>query len=180
MARIIAENIYLTTTPYPYSFKLPARTTIVINSMESDNSITLQNNGAVEKDEILMIDQQTGKDTLFVMQISNGKSENYVTTVINPSTYGTEYKELKDMIKEIDAVIADKIKGGGVTTLSINNKTLVSESMEVLESMRNRYIKRANTLWSIMNGDPASGNGRPIKSVTVLRDPNYPNRWGTR
>ena len=46
--------------------------------------------------------------------------------------------------------------------------------------MRIRYIKRANALWAAMNDQPANGNGRPIKSVTVFRDPNYPNRWGTR
>lgn len=99
--------------------------------------------------------------------------------MINPSSYTTEYTKLKDMIKELDAVIDSRVKGGGVTTLTINNKTLVSESLDSLESMRSRYIKRANTLWGLMTGTQNS-NSKPIKSITVLRDPNYPNRWGTR
>jgi len=46
--------------------------------------------------------------------------------------------------------------------------------------MRERYVLRANELWGKMNGKPANGNGKPFKSITIFRDPNYPNRWGIR
>lgn len=105
---------------------------------------------------------------------------NFVTEVIDPTKYTTEYFELLELLKEINIIIEERIKTGGVHTTTINNKTLVAEPLSVLEQMRNRYTKRANTLWAIMNNKPSSGNGKPIKSVTVLRDPNYPNKWGQR
>lgn len=87
-----------------------------------------------------------------------------------------EYAKLKGMIDEIDQVIAVKISGGANYSITINNKTLVSESLNSLESMRARYVKRAHTLWAKMNGVNVSGNGKPIKSITVFK----PNTWSTR
>lgn len=179
MARILPETIYMTSTPYPVSFKLPPNSTLFVNSLSTGSSTSFSNPGNSESEQVLLIDQTTGQDNLYCILVSNGSNENFVSNVINPSSYTTEYTKLKDMIKELDAVIEDRVKGGGVTTLTINNKTLVSESLDSLESMRSRYIKRANTLWGLMTGTQNS-NSKPIKSITVLRDPNYPNRWGTR
>ncbi|HFR1546005.1 TPA: hypothetical protein ACHUS5_004397, partial [Shigella sonnei] len=108
-------------------------------------------------------------ELLFCTQISNGQTSTFTSEVINPLLYTSEYSQLKQMISEIDQVIANKIAGGANYSITINNKTLVSESLSSLESMRERYVKRANALFVKMNGGTFSNGGKPIKSITVFR-----------
>jgi len=181
MANILPEKIYMLTIPYDQKVTLPANTTLVVNYLSGSNtSITLTNSDSVPKDFTLTLDINDSNDKLFCVQISGTKSINFVSELINPAKYTTEYAQLIYLIKEIDAVIEARVMGGAVYSTQINNKTLISETLTNLENMRIRYIKRANALWGSMNDQPVNGNGRPFKSVTVFRDPNYPNRWGTR
>lgn len=168
------------TQPYDQTVTLPAATTLVVNYLSGGNSITLTNPGSVAKDFTLTIDMNSPSDKLFCVQISGTTTINFVSEIIDPTRYTTEYSQLLKLIADIDQVIAAKVAGGGVYSTTINNKTLISESLTNLENMRIRYIKRANALWASMNDQPVNGNGKPFKSVTVFRDPNYPNRWGTR
>lgn len=168
------------TVPYDQTVTLPAKTTLVVNYLTGGASVTLTNPDSVAREFTLNIDMDIPNDKLFCVQISGTKTINFVSEIINPAKYTNEYSQLLKMIKEIDQVIADRVAGGGVYSTTINNKTLISETLTNLENMRIRYIKRANALWASMNDQPVNGNGKPFKSVTVFRDPNYPNRWGTR
>ncbi len=180
MANILPEKIYMLSNPYDQLVTLPAKTVLVINYLSGGNSITLENKSNQSVDSTITIQLSTANDKLFCVQITDGKVTNFTVEVIQPNKYTEEYAKLLGFLKEIDAVIEERIAGGGVYSTTINNKTLVSESLTNLENMRIRYIKRLNALWATMNGQPSSGNGHPFKSVTVFRDPNYPNRWGTR
>jgi len=180
MANILPEKIYALTMPYDHPVTIPANTTLVVNYLSGGQSITLLNSDSVPKDFTLTLDISGGSEKLFCVVISGNKTSNFVSEVINPAKYTTEYAQLIKLIQEIDTVIEARVAGGGVYSTTINNKSLVSETLTNLENMRIRYIKRANALWASMNDQPVNGNGKPIKSVTVFRDPNYPNRWGTR
>lgn len=180
MANILPDKIYVLTVPQDQTVTVPANTTLVINYLSGGASITLINDTSTAADKIFSIDLSMPNDKLFCVQITNGKAINFTSEVINPAKYTTEYAQLLEIIKEIDAVIEARVSGGGVYSTTINNKTLVSETLTNLENMRIRYIKRANALWAMMNDQPANGNGRPFKSITVFRDPQYPQRWGTR
>lgn len=180
MANLLPEKIYMLSVPYNQTVTLPASTTLVVNYLSGGNSVTLTNPDSIPRDFTLTIDMSAPQDKLFCVEISGTKTVNFISEVINPTKYTTEYSRILKLIEELDEVIHQKVEGGGVYSTTINNKTLVSESLTNLENMRIRYIKRANALWAAMNDQPANGNGRPIKSVTVFRDPNYPNRWGTR
>jgi|GEM_PF-661935 len=182
MANILPETIYAVSMPHDQVVTIPASNTLVVNYLTGGSSITLVNTDSVPKDFTLTLDIAGGSEKLFCVLIdtSTGKAKNFSSEIINPTKYTTEYASMIALIKEIDEVIKAKVSGGGVYSLTINNKTLISENLTNLENMRIRYIKRANALWAIMNDQPVNGNGRPFKSVTVFRDPNYPNRWGTR
>lgn len=180
MANILPGKIYMVTVPYDQPVTVPAHTTLVVNYLSGGNSITLTNPSDVPSNMTLTIDMQGPNDKLICVQITGDKVVNFISEVINPMKFTTEYSQLIKLIEDIDAVITAKVAGGGVYSTTINNKTLISETLTNLENMRIRYIKRANALWASMNDLPVNGNGKPFKSVTVFRDANYPNRWGTR
>lgn len=182
MANLLPEKIYMTTSPYNHTVNLPPNTTLTVNFLSTGNSITVSNPTNVVVQEVLTFTMETPSEKLFCIQIDTSKStgNNFTSEIVNPSKGTEEYAQLISLLKDIDAVIDARVKGGGVYSLTINNKTLISESLTNLENMRIRYIKRANAVWASMNDQPTNGNGRPFKSMTVFRDPNYPNRWGTR
>lgn len=180
MANILPEKIYMLSVPYDQPVTIPANTTLIVNYLSGGQSVTLTNTESVPKDFKLTLDMTGPNDKLFCVQISGAKTVNFVSEVINPAKYTSEYSQLIKLIEDIDEVIKARVAGGGVYSATINNKTLISESITNLENMRIRYIKRANALWASMNDQPVNGNGKPFKSITVFRDPNYPNRWGTR
>ncbi|MBK5013991.1 hypothetical protein [Pantoea sp. S62] len=186
MARLLPEKLYIPTVPYTCTVIVPAYSILFLCSITTAKSEKLDNSQSdVDKTFTFDIVQNVASDKLFCTLVTyknvmNTDSEMFTTEIIDASKNTQEYAELISMIKELDEVIRVKVNGGGVYSTTINNKTLVSENLAALENLRIRYVKRANALWSIMNDQPANGNGRPIKSVTMLRDPNYPNRWGTR
>lgn len=182
MANLLPEKIYMTISPYDQKVMLPPFTTLTVNYLSTGNSITVSNPTNKDVEAVLTFTMDSPLEKLFCVQIDTNKStaSNFTSEIINPTKSTEEYAQLLSLIKDIDTVIEARVKGGGTYSVTINNKTLISESLTNLENMRIRYIKRANAVWASMNDKPANGNGRPFKSMTVFRDPNYPNRWGTR
>lgn len=182
MANVLPEKIYMTISPYDFYVRMPPHSTLVVNYLSTGDSTTIENIASTEEATLITFAITGANDKIFCILFDNAKgtNANFVSELIDPTKYTAEYSQLVKLINEIDEVIAVKIAGGGVYSTTINNKTLVSESLTNLENMRIRYIKRANSLWASMNDQPVNGNGKPFKSVTVFRDPNYPNRWGTR
>lgn len=181
MANILPESIYMIGNPMTIKVQMPANSSLHINFLSGGIPIELKNSQNTPTEMDLVVSITTPSEKLFCILIDGtGKATTFTSEIIDPNRYTTEYAQLLKLIKEVDDVIESKIAGGGNYSISINNKTLISESLANLENMRIRYIKRANALWGAMNNQPSNGNGRPIKSITVLRDPNYPNRWGTR
>ncbi|CAI1549837.1 MULTISPECIES: hypothetical protein [Serratia] len=88
-------------------------------------------------------------------------------TVIDPIASSEKYQELLKMLDDIDQLIKMRIAGGLITTTSINNKTLVNESLDVLYRLKDQYTKQANKELLKLNGKPDYGQ-RPIKSITKL------------
>lgn len=175
---LLPEKIYMVTQPYDQTVTVPANTILVVSFTSSGASQSLDNlNGDASKDFTLTLDIENATETLFCTEINSGKASTYTSEVINPVLHTNEYAKLKELIDELDTVIAGKISGGANYSITINNKTLVSESLSSLEAMRERYVKRANALWAKMNGQNVSGNGKPIKSMTVFKPHN---RWGLR
>ena len=178
---ILPEKIYMVSNPYDYTVTIPAKTLFVISYVSTGNSITFDNlTSDIQRDFQVTFNINVASEKLFCTAITNGVSSTSLTEVIDPTKHTEEYARLRNFVEEIEAVIEAKIQGGANYSITINNKTLVSESLANLEDMRTRYIKRLNALWAKMNGQQSSGDGKPFKSITVFRDPNYPNRWGTR
>lgn len=177
MPNLLPDKIYILSNPYNQDVTLPAQTTLIVSSTNTGTSQTINNSTDVSLDTVISISTDKATDKLFCTVISNTVST-FTSEVINPNLYTSEYSKLVEMINDIDTVIASKVSGGGVYSMTINNKTLVSENLSSLESMRNRYVQRANVIWGQMTGKPIT-QGRPIKSITVLRD-NYSNKWGMR
>jgi hypothetical protein len=184
--RLLPEELYIPTNPTTISVIVPANTIVYLNSIVSGKGITLDNSDSnipVSMPANIEFDGASDKLFCVAVRFKDGQGiENYsfITEIIDASKNTSEYAKLIEIINEIDEVIRVRMAGGGVYSTTINNKSLVSETLSSLENMRIRYIKRANAIWAKMNGLPANGDGRPIKSITVLRDPNYPQRWGTR
>ncbi|HEM6833929.1 TPA: hypothetical protein U2I34_003514 [Citrobacter koseri] len=85
--------------------------------------------------------------------------------VTDPTAKASEYNDLIQIIKDIDQITLDRIKGNGVISQTIQNKSLTYESSEVLLRLRSIYVKRANDLITDMKGLNASS---PIKSITTF------------
>lgn len=174
---LLPEQIYMVGNPYEYTVKLPPKTLLIVNFAQSGDSVKLDNSTeTTEQNVVLTISTSTASEQLFCTQMTDGTVTTFTSEVINPALHTNEYAKVRSLIAEIDAVIEAKIAGGANYSITINNKTLVSESLSSLEAMRERYIKRANMLFMKMNGQATSGNGKPIKSITVFR----PNGWSTR
>ncbi len=85
--------------------------------------------------------------------------------VIDPLEAASTYNQIIGIIKDIDNVIDARLQNGGVYQTSINNKSLMSETLAQLYAMRANYIKRANAeLAKMKNTVPDN----PIKSITFL------------
>ncbi|WP_199639365.1 hypothetical protein JEM67_13435 [Serratia sp. PAMC26656] len=92
-------------------------------------------------------------------------------TVIDPIASSDKYQELLKMLEDIDQLIKMRVAGGLITTTSINNKTLVNESLDVLYRLKDQYTKQANKELLKLNGKSGDGQ-RPIKSITKLNRRN--------
>ena len=174
---LLPEKIYMVGNPYDYTVTLPPKTLLIVSFASSGLSSTLDNSSGINSSDFtLTINTSTANENLFCTEMYDGNVSTFTTEVINPALHTTEYAKLISLIAEIDAVIESKISGGANYSITINNKTLVSESLSSLETMRERYVKRANMHFLKMNGQASNGNGKPIKSITVFR----PRDWSTR
>lgn len=95
--------------------------------------------------------------------ISDGSMSVQLFTVKDPLEQANKINQLQELIDEIDMVIESKILGGGTTQLTINNKTLVTESAAVLYQMRQVYAKKLADEKARMR---KVKTGNPIKSIT--------------
>ncbi|MGR5944898.1 hypothetical protein [Enterobacter sp. C4G1] len=167
---LLPEKIYLISNPMDLEVTVPPQTILVISFTTSGISTSLDNlSGSTSREFTVTLNLSAAQETLFCTQISQGQSSTFTSEVINPMLFTSEYAQLKQMISEIDTVIANKVAGGANYSITINNKTLVSESLSSLEAMRERYVKRANQLYSKMNNVSTSSGGKPIKSITVFK-----------
>lgn len=83
--------------------------------------------------------------------------------VEDPHSITKTYNMLVKIINEIDIIVDSRLSGGGVLSTTINNKTLLNESLATLYKLRAGYVKRANAELGKING---SNQGNPIKSYT--------------
>lgn len=83
--------------------------------------------------------------------------------IIDPTDLANTYNDLMSILKDIDVVIENKLAGGGIIQTTINNKTLISESLSSLYAIRASYVKRINAEIAKMN--KAQPNN-PIKSIS--------------
>ncbi|HFR2436862.1 TPA: hypothetical protein ACHVGF_004343, partial [Shigella sonnei] len=122
---LLPEKIYMVSNPMDLTVLVPAATILVISFTSSGKSTSLDNlNGSTSKEFTVVLDMSTAQELLFCTQISNGQTSTFTSEVINPLLYTSEYSQLKQMISEIDQVIANKIAGGANYSITINNKTL--------------------------------------------------------
>lgn len=85
--------------------------------------------------------------------------------VIDPKAISSNIKKLQDILNEIDVVVEARLKNDGVVTTTINNKTLVSESLSTLYQLRQHYKKRLADEMKKIN----KTNSSPIiKSITTF------------
>ncbi|WP_261448485.1 hypothetical protein [Serratia liquefaciens] len=85
-------------------------------------------------------------------------------TVIDPLAQVEELTHVQDMIKEIDHVIEDRMNNA-VTQITINNKTIINESLDALFKLRTVYVQRANSILKKRSGNKCGF----FKSITVFR-----------
>lgn len=93
----------------------------------------------------------------------NKKQSVQLFQVEDPHNVAKTYNMLVKIIEEIDSIVSMRLSGGGVLSTTINNKTLLNESLSSLYKLRAGYVKRANAELGKING---SNQGNPIKSVT--------------
>ncbi|POU02322.1 hypothetical protein C3369_07600 [Escherichia sp. ESNIH1] len=98
--------------------------------------------------------------------ISNGTTRVKIFEVINPIDITSKYNQLLKIIEEIDAVVEARLHNGGVLSTTINNKTLMNETLTNLYIIRSKYVKQANAELSKIN---STSTGNPIKSITTFK-----------
>lgn len=124
-------------TLYEYSNTSEVQSTQTIDTSpwtEGTYAYVLNNNGAIEISNVLVIDPLNSSDELA-----------YCRTMIN----------------EIDTIIQDRAKNA-VTELTINNKTIVNDSIDSLYRLRQLYISRINSLTK-------KNSSGVFKSITVMK-----------
>ncbi|UCQ40058.1 hypothetical protein DCF38_10970 [Edwardsiella piscicida] len=100
-----------------------------------------------------------------IVKNSDGTMQVIHFEVIDPKAISSNIKQLQDILNEIDAVVESRLKNDGVITTTINNKTLVSESLSTLYQLRQHYKKRLADEMKKIN----KTNSSPIiKSITTF------------
>ncbi|HIF6677105.1 TPA: hypothetical protein ACX37K_000639 [Serratia marcescens] len=120
------------------------------------------------------ISTDTWESGMWTQIVKDDMSIKAVSTfaVIDPLETTSKYQDLLKTLKEIDEVITMRISGGLITTTTINNKTLVNESLEVLYRLKEQYTLQANKELLKLNGKNGDGK-QPIKSITKLHRGNH-------
>ncbi|WP_313680727.1 hypothetical protein [Pseudescherichia sp.] len=140
---------------------IPANTTLKIGNKETT---VFEYSNLTDSDTSIQINTskwETG--TFSVVLNKSGEISISTTDIIDPLAVTDEFNHCKMMIKEIDQVIEDRTKNA-VTTVTINNKTIVNESLDALYKVRSLYVKRANDILKKKNK-----KGGIFKSITVFR-----------
>lgn len=83
--------------------------------------------------------------------------------IVDPTDIATNYNQLMQILNEIDLVIELRLTAGGVVQTTINNKTLISETLSSLYAIRSSYVKRINNELSKINKKQPNN---PIKSIS--------------
>lgn len=168
MERLLPEKIYLDPSQ-PITqvlVRMPPESKFYgVSTKDTKLTFSYVNNQNKEVPQLVDFPIEGNSQWIFTL-VETNKSNSFSSAVINPLLHSNEYSKLIEIIGEIDQVLEMKVKGGGVTTLTINNKTLVSESMESLMKMRNSYVKRANALQDQLEGRTALTLDKPIVSIT--------------
>ncbi|WP_370558420.1 hypothetical protein [Edwardsiella tarda] len=86
--------------------------------------------------------------------------------VIDPKALASNIKQLQDILNEIDEVVQSRLKHDGIVTTTLNNKTLISESLGTLYQLRQHYKKR---LADEMKNINKTNSSPIIKSITTFR-----------
>ncbi|ENV5883840.1 hypothetical protein ACFIPR_003208 [Enterobacter kobei] len=110
------------------------------------------------------IDTTDWVEGMYTALIKESKTQSVkLFQVEDPHNITKTYNMLVKIINEIDLVVDARLSGGGVLSTTINNKTLLNESLASLYKLRAGYVKRANAELGKING---SNQGNPIKSYT--------------
>lgn len=153
------ENIYI---GEKFSESIPGNSKIiVVNSttklFEVENTST--------QTVIVQIDTSAWTPGLFSVVLNHSGSISVTTCqVIDPMAQITELQDARNMVNEIDKIIEDRARNA-VTQITINNKTIVNESLDALIRLRTLYVQKAN---SILRKQSTNAQGM-FKSITVFR-----------
>ncbi|MBY8447078.1 hypothetical protein [Klebsiella pneumoniae] len=112
------------------------------------------------------IDTTNWTDGMYTGIVRDGQFQVTTFVVKDPRAAANQLNELKQAIDEIEQVIKAKLTNGGVLSTSINNKSLVNESTEVLWRMKQALLRQYNKLKAKMNNKKS---GNPIKSITTFK-----------
>ncbi|WP_370557722.1 hypothetical protein [Edwardsiella tarda] len=100
-----------------------------------------------------------------IVKNSDGTMQVLPFEVIDPKALASNIKQLQDILNEIDVVVEARLKNDGVVTTTINNKSLISESLSSLYQLRQHYKKRLADEMKKIN----KTNSSPIiKSITTF------------
>ncbi|WP_369115596.1 hypothetical protein AB4X16_05605 [Edwardsiella tarda] len=100
-----------------------------------------------------------------IVKNSDGTMQVIHFEVIDPKAISSNIKQLQDILNEIDAVVKSRLQNDGVITTTINNKSLISESLSSLYQLRQHYKKRLADEMKKIN----KTNSSPIiKSITTF------------
>lgn len=140
---------------------IPANSTLKIGNRETT---VFEYSNLTDSDTSIQIDTSKWETGIFSVVLNkSGEISISTTDIIDPLAVTDELNHCKMMIKEIDQVIEDRTKNA-VTTVTINNKTIVNESLDALYKVRSLYVRRANDILKKKNK-----KGGIFKSITVFR-----------
>ncbi|KEA51870.1 hypothetical protein DT73_13125 [Mangrovibacter sp. MFB070] len=108
------------------------------------------------------IDTSTWEEGTFAYVLNNnGTITINNITVIDPMKSADELSYAKMMVKEIDSIIENRAKNA-TTQITINNKTIVNDSIDSLYKLRALFIERINRLQK-------KNSAGIFKSITILK-----------
>ncbi|MEI7342234.1 hypothetical protein WCT87_12200 [Pectobacterium brasiliense] len=123
----------------PFTVKMVANSTIRgkpfnIDYTADDELDAIFQTSEWEESQILVLSDVTGK----IIEI-------YTINVVDPFASTDQLTHLRELLKDIDAVIDSRIKNDN-SQLTINNKTLIRESLDVLLRLKGDTTEKINKL----------------------------------